>query len=137
MFTLAKPLSLFLLLAVARPAPAQQPAAGAAEPRGKVLYEQACSSCHMPAGTGVDGQQPALDRGNKFVSGDAAPLIRLLLEGSATRTDKRPAWPNEMPTFEDLTDAEMADVLTFVRGSFGNKAGPVTAAQVAAVRGKR
>jgi mono/diheme cytochrome c family protein len=91
----------------------------------------------MPAGAGVAGQQPALARGNKFVSGDPVALIRMLLEGSATRTDKRPAWPNEMPTFEDLTDAEIADVLTYVRGSFGNKAGPVTAAQVAAVRGKR
>ena len=137
MSTSVKPIAVFLLLAGARPALAQQPPAGASDPRGKLLYEQACSSCHMPAGTGVAGQQPALDRGNKFVSGNAAPLIRLLLEGSATRTDKRASWPNEMPTFEDLNDAEIADVLKFVRGSFGNKAGPVTAAQVAAVRGKR
>jgi mono/diheme cytochrome c family protein len=64
-------------------------------------------------------------------------LIRLVLEGSAWRTDKRPAWPNEMPTFEDLPDEEIAAVLTYVRGSFGNKAGPVTAAQVKAARAKK
>ena len=47
------------------------------------------------------------------------------------------AWPNEMPTFEDLRDDEIASILTYVRGSFGNKARAVTAAQVKAVRAKK
>ena len=112
------------------------PAAAAEPERGKAVYDEACSSCHMPAGTGVAGQQPAL-QANRFATGDPVALIRLVLEGSSWRKDKRQSWPNEMPTFEDLTDADIADVLTFVRGSFGNKASPVTAAQVAAVRARK
>ena len=113
--------------ALAQPAP---------PPDAKESYDANCSSCHMPGGEGVEGQQPPL-KGSRFVAGPPEALIRLLLEGAATRTDKRPAWPNEMPTFEDLKDDEIASILTYVRGSFGNKARAVTAAQVKAVRAKK
>ena len=119
-------------VAAALPAFAQ----AAPPPDAKDSYEANCSSCHMPDGKGVPGQQPPL-QGSRFVAGPPQPLIRLLLEGASWRTDKRPAWPNEMPTFEDLPDDEIAAVLTYVRGSFGNKSGPVTAAQVKAARPKK
>jgi mono/diheme cytochrome c family protein len=113
--------------AAATPAP---PASGTA------LYDANCSACHMPGGEGVPGQQPPL-RLSKFAAGPPEALIRLMLEGAATRTDKRKTWPNEMPTFEDLPDDEIASILTYVRSSFGNKARAVTAAQVAALRPKK
>ena len=129
------PLVLVLFLA-ADPWAAARAAAAAAVPDAKDSYDTNCSSCHMPDGKGVPGQQPPL-QGSRFVAGPPQPLIRLVLEGSAWRTDKRPTWPNEMPTFEDLRDEEIAAILTYVRGSFGNKAGAVTPAQVKAARAKK
>jgi mono/diheme cytochrome c family protein len=111
------------------------PASAAPPPRGRALYNQACASCHMPDGSGVPGQQPALARSAK-VAGPSAGLIRLLLRGAEPSPAGRPAYPNQMPTFESLTDAQIADVLTYVRTSFGNKAGAVTAAQAAAERSR-
>jgi mono/diheme cytochrome c family protein len=111
-------------------------AAAPAPPDGKALYDANCSACHMVAGEGVPGQQPPL-RLSRFAAGPPEALIRLLLEGSASRTDKRQSWPNEMPTFEDLPDDEIAATLTYVRASFGNKARPVAPAQVKAVREKK
>ena len=124
----------FAFVAVAAAAPALAQASPPVD--AKDSYDANCSSCHMPDGKGVPGQQPPL-QGSRFLAGPPQQLIRLVLEGSAWRTDKRPAWPNEMPTFEDLPDDEIAAVLTYVRGSFGNKAGPVTAAQVKAARPKK
>lgn len=125
--------TLALLIAAAGPLAAAEPS----PPRdGKTLYEENCSACHMTNGRGVVGQQPPL-RLSRFAAGPPEAFIRLLLEGSATRTDKRRAWPNEMPTFEDLPDDDVAAILTHVRSSFGNKARAVTAAQVAALRPKK
>jgi cytochrome c6 len=92
---------------------------------GADLFAQNCAACHQPAGEGVAGAFPAL-AGNKFVQGDA----------------KDPAWVvthgrGGMPNFaEDLDDAQIASILTFVRSSWGNKAGPVDAATVKSVRGQ-
>jgi mono/diheme cytochrome c family protein len=128
-------LALLTLLAAAPAGAGEAP--GPPDPKGKALYDETCATCHMPAGTGVTGQQPALANGNRVVAGDPARLIRLLLEGAAALPTDRKRYPNEMPTFESLTDGEIAAILTYVRGSFGNKARAVTPAQVAAVRGKR
>jgi mono/diheme cytochrome c family protein len=127
----ALPTLLALTLAAASAAAAPAPPAS-----GKELYDANCSACHMPDGEGVPEQQPPL-RLSKFAAGPPDALIRMLLEGTATRTDKRKTWPNEMPTFEDLPDDEIASILTYVRGSFGNKARAVTAAQVTALRPKK
>lgn len=110
--------------------------AAAAPPRGRALYNQACASCHMPDGSGVAEQQPAL-AGSAVVAGPPARLIRLLLHGAAAALPgKRQKYWSQMPTFETLTDAQIADVLTYVRTSFGNKASAVTAAQAAAERSR-
>jgi mono/diheme cytochrome c family protein len=90
---------------------------------GDDLFAQNCAPCHQPAGEGVPGAFPAL-AGNTFVQGDP----------------KDPAWVvthgrGGMPNFaEDLSDAQIATILTFVRSSWGNKAGPVDEATVKGVR---
>lgn len=82
-----------------------------------------CAACHQEDGKGVAGAFPAL-AGDKFVLGSAAGPIGVVLDGRAG-----------MPTFKsDLTDEQIAAALTHVRTSWGNRAPPVTAVEVAALR---
>jgi mono/diheme cytochrome c family protein len=128
--------SFFFMSAAALVVVSAVPARAAPPPRGRALYNQACASCHMPDGSGVAEQQPAL-AGSAVVAGPPARLIRLLLHGAADALpENRQKYWSQMPTFETLTDVQIADVLTFVRTSFGNKASAVTAAQAAAERSK-
>ena len=104
--------------------------AGAAVPTvaladGKSLFNDNCSACHQTTGKGVKGAFPAL-AGDPFVQGDAAPLTATVLSGRAG-----------MPAFkDDINDADLSAILTYIRTSWGNKGKPVTAADVAAARAK-
>ena len=100
-------------------------AAGAQAATPQSLFNDNCSACHQTTGKGVKGAFPAL-AGDPFVQGDAAPVLATVLAGRAG-----------MPSFkDDLTDLELASLLTYVRTSWGNKGKPVTPADVAAARGK-
>ena len=89
------------------------------------LFNDNCSACHQTSGKGVKGAFPAL-AGDPFVQGDAAPVLATVLAGRAG-----------MPSFkDDINDADLASLLTYVRTSWGNKGKPVTPADVAAARGK-
>ncbi len=105
---------------------------------GEALYEMACLPCHQPEGKGLPGVYPPL-AGSEWVRGDAARLIKIVLHGLqgpitvAGQTFGSPgAVP--MPALGGLTDDQIADVLTFVRGTFGAGAVAVKASEVQAVR---
>ena len=98
----------------------------AAPPSGQSLYADNCAACHQASGKGVKGAFPAL-AGTPLVQGDAKPLLAVVLNGK-----------NEMPGFkDDLGDADLAGLLTYVRASWGNKGKPVAPADVAAARRKK
>jgi mono/diheme cytochrome c family protein len=89
------------------------------------LFNDNCSACHQTSGKGVKGAFPAL-AGDPFVQGDATPLMATVLAGRAG-----------MPAFkDDINDADLSAILTYVRTSWGNTGKPVTAADVAAARAK-
>ena len=89
------------------------------------LFNDNCSACHQTSGKGVKGAFPAL-AGDPFVQGDPAPMLTTVLAGRAG-----------MPAFkDDLNDADLASLLTYVRTSWGNKGKPVSASDVAAARAK-
>jgi ubiquinol-cytochrome c reductase cytochrome b subunit len=102
---------------------------------GSTVYTANCSGCHGAAGAGQPGVFPPL-AGNPVVVGDAGKVIHILnngLNGSiqvagATYNGQMPAWKG------NLTPQQIADVITFVRNSWGNKASAVTEAQVAAAK---
>jgi mono/diheme cytochrome c family protein len=95
-----------------------------AQSSGATLFAQNCSACHQLTGLGVKGAFPAL-AGDPFVVGDPKNPAYVLLHGRGG-----------MPNFsEDLSDADIAAVLSYVRASWGNHAPPLDAALVAAVRG--
>jgi mono/diheme cytochrome c family protein len=102
---------------------------------GSMIYLNNCSACHRSSGAGWDNTFPAL-AGNSVVNAkDPTSLIRLVLGGSAMPSTARSPAAIAMPAFGwRLSDAEVAEVLSFARRSWGNRADAVTAAQVAQVR---
>jgi mono/diheme cytochrome c family protein len=72
----------------------------------------------------------------KWILGDKTKLIQVVLKGMKGETEiNGDSYHNVMAPHGDLTDVQIADVLTYVRNSFGNKASAVTPAQVKRVRG--
>lgn len=102
--------------------------------RGKTMYLQVCAVCHMADGSGAAAMQPAL-AGSSVVKGDPSLLIRAVLQGpAAVLPADRPKYSNIMPAFQGLPDAQIADILTYVRAAFGNGAAPVTKDDVTKLR---
>lgn len=105
--------------------------------RGKEVYTISCLPCHQADGSGVPHLNPPLTP-NEWVSGPKQRLIALLLNGSQGKVEiDGDTWSNSMPAQPHLTDQQIADVLTYVRNAFGNKASAVTPAEVKAQRGKQ
>ncbi|MBO0937688.1 cytochrome c [Fibrella sp. HMF5335] len=100
---------------------------------GAAIYKQYCLTCHQVNGSGVPGLNPPL-RGTDWVNGDKARLIGVLLNGLQNAEVEGETYDNVMPAHDFLTDAQIADVLTYVRSNFGNKAEAVTTAEVTAQR---
>lgn len=102
--------------------------------RGKTVYTTYCLSCHQANGGGVPNLNPPLSK-TTFVLGDKKKLIGILLKGMNEEVEINGNYfSNTMPAQAFLKDQEIADVLTYVRSNFGNKASAVTAAEVKAVR---
>ena len=103
--------------------------------RGRLVYLDQCAGCHMENGQGVAGVFPPI-RGNTGVHAhDATSLARLVLDGGRSATTRSSPEGFAMPGFgHKLSDADVADVLTYIRASFGNHAGAVSTHDVAQVR---
>jgi mono/diheme cytochrome c family protein len=105
--------------------------------RGKTVYLQRCMVCHQADGGGVPKLNAPLD-GSSAVNGtDVAKLIKYIVKGFADRVEiDGELYSNAMPAAADLTDQQIADVLTFIRSNWSNKAGPVTTLQIKQTRSK-
>jgi mono/diheme cytochrome c family protein len=133
--------SLFVLATVLmsqtkKPAAPAQGGIQASMDRGKQVYLEQCLACHQADAGGVQGMNPPLVK-TKWVLGDKATLVKLVLNGMTGDLEVNgDTYHNVMAPHSDLTDQQIADVLTYVRNSFGNKAKPITAAEVKAIRAK-
>ena len=104
---------------------------------GEIVYKKYCISCHQADGGGVPNMSPPLLQ-TTFVLGDKGTLIKIVLNGLKNVDIDDQTYNNPMPALGSvLKDQQIADVLTYVRNSFGNKASAVTAAEVKAVRSKK
>jgi len=103
---------------------------------GKARYDQVCGLCHGLDGLGKPGQTPPLAGSEWVNTRDFQRLARIPLEGvSGQLAVKGQAWSLSMPAMgAAMTDADLAGVLTYIRSSWGNQNGPVTAAAVKTVR---
>jgi mono/diheme cytochrome c family protein len=104
--------------------------------RGTSVYATYCLACHQSDGSGVPNMNPPLIK-TSWVLGSKTVLIHQVLKGSVGKVEiDGETFHNSMPPQPQLTDQQIADVLTFVRNSFGNKASIVTPAEVKVVRAK-
>jgi mono/diheme cytochrome c family protein len=109
--------------------------AGNVTQRGALLYLNNCSGCHRSDGEGAERTFPALARSSSVTATDATSLIRIVLQGSAMPSTVHAPSALAMPGFAwRLNDEDVANVLSFVRSSWDNQAGSVTASEVAKVR---
>ena len=97
--------------------------------QGKEIFDNICAECHRTDGEGLPGTFPALN-GNRFVTGDPKPVIATVLNGRHGQLGIMPTWKNR------FNDDQIAGVVSDIRQAWSNKAGPVTPAMVAAVRGE-
>jgi mono/diheme cytochrome c family protein len=108
---------------------------GDASKSGAMTYLDNCAACHRTDGLGSQRVFPRL-AGNPVVqANNPLSLISAILDGSMTpRTGAAPA-QFAMPSFASrLSDQDMADVVNFVRTSWGNKASSVAAEDIAKIR---
>lgn len=103
---------------------------------GEKVYKKFCISCHQADGGGVPHLTPPLIN-TSYVLGDKETMIKILLNGLKNVDIDEESYSNPMPPLGSvLKDQQIADVLTYVRNSFGNKAAVVTVAEVKEVRSK-
>ncbi|BBE15963.1 cytochrome c family protein [Aquipluma nitroreducens] len=109
-------------------------ASGEKEHPGKAVYAQYCLSCHQADGSGVPGMHPPLTPGS-WVGNDSKELIAIMMKGLSGKIEVNgEVYKNFMPSHAQLTDEQLADVLSYVRSSFGNNFDPVTPEMVKKVR---
>lgn len=112
-------------------APASAPAAVV---DGQQAYARNCLSCHQADGYGVPNMQPAIT-GGTWVQGDARALALFVMTGGFDSADRKEGEShNVMPAFRQLSDQELAALLTYIRQKFGKGASPVSPAEVAEAR---
>jgi glucose/arabinose dehydrogenase/cytochrome c553 len=102
---------------------------------GSAVYAQTCLTCHQRDGGGTSNMTPPLR--TAYVNGDKSRLITIVLQGLKEQEIEGEHYSNVMPPFKQLTNKQIADVLTYIRNSFGNKANAVTAEEVKNVRAKK
>ena len=99
------------------------------------IYIRRCSGCHALDGNGRGQSIPPLAGNSAILDVNPASLINATLNGSQRLVVNGLPDPYRMVPFrESLKDEEIAQVLTFIRGAWGNNAAPVRADDVAAVR---
>ncbi len=102
--------------------------------RGGLGYTQFCADCHRPNGGGVKGMFPPLNGNPGIIAANPASLLHITLTGWATPQTEAHPRVYRMPGFARLSDGEIAEILSFVRSSWGNQASAISPAQVAAMR---
>jgi len=102
---------------------------------GAAIYAGQCQFCHKETGAAAPPFLPALAGNPTVLDTDPTSLINIVLNGSAPLVVKGSPSPYRMPQYRtQLTDQQIADVVTFIRNGWGNSAPSVSASEVADLR---
>ncbi len=123
---------LILGLSGYHPAPQNDPMKESME-RGKNLYSTNCATCHMPNGEGIVGTFPPLAKSD-YMMNDLDRSIRQILYGVSGEMTVKGVTYNGVMNAYPFTDQEAADVLNYIRNSWGNDGQYVSAEKVKSVR---
>jgi mono/diheme cytochrome c family protein len=114
--------------------PPEQVAGRIAKVDGKQIFGTKCAVCHQATGLGVAGVFPPL-AGSEWVSGDEKVLVNILLHGINGEIEvKGNKYSGAMPTFNALSDDELAAVLSYIRSDWGNQGPEVKTGTVKTLR---
>lgn len=102
--------------------------------KGEQLYATTCAACHQSMGEGMPGVFPPL-AGSEYTNTDPDRHIRIVLGGrSGAITVQGNTYNGTMPSFNQLSNDDIAAIVTYERTSWGNHGGAVTPDQVKAQR---
>ena len=105
---------------------------------GKKIYETRCLVCHQADGGGVPNMNAPLDGASNLVGDDIARLVKIIRYGYNERIAlDEYYYTNAMTANPDLKDTDIADVLSYVRNNWSNKASNITVAQVQQAKRKK
>ena len=104
--------------------------------RGGLGYAQFCISCHRADGGGVEKMFPPLAGNPTVTAANPATLMHITLTGWKTAETAAHPRVYTMPGFARLSDREIAEILTFVRSSWGNSGAPIEVSAVKAMRAR-
>jgi mono/diheme cytochrome c family protein len=133
-----KTLSLTFLLALTATANAEDKNTPSPEvmKRGQAVYSRTCIACHQPTGLGIAPVFPPL-AGSEWVAMSPSIPVRNILHGmTGPVTVKGTTYNSMMPAVAGLSDGDIADVVSYVRNSFGNTGSVVTEDDVKAIKAK-
>lgn len=113
----------------------QKPVQKSTKPdEGKAVFEKYCLMCHQKDGSGVPPMYPPVKKSD-WVTGDKKRLVKILLNGlQGEITVSGETYSAAMPKQDFLTNRQIAQVLTYVRQNFGNKADSVKVKDVMMIR---
>lgn len=111
-----------------------RPAASTGTVDGKQVFSANCVACHQATGRGLPGVFPPL-AGSEWVQGEPRVVANILLHGiDGQITVEGNTFKGQMPSFQQLGDAELAAVASYVRAEWSNKAAPIKPEVFAAER---
>jgi nitrite reductase (NO-forming)/hydroxylamine reductase len=102
---------------------------------GEKLYSAHCAACHQANGQGLAGAFPPLAESSYLADGAGVAISAVLNGLSGPITVNGKDYNSVMPNLSYLKDEEVADAITFVMNSWGNRGGTVASGEVAAARG--
>jgi mono/diheme cytochrome c family protein len=101
---------------------------------GEAIFVSHCSACHSEPGAGEPRDYPDLAGDTLIMGRDPETVIRIVLQGAESAKTPNAPTGYSMPGFAALTDQDIADVTTYVRNAWNNRASPVSPQNVGALR---
>ena len=102
--------------------------------RGAMLYAEYCQVCHRADGKGVPRIFPALAANSAVIADHPESVLQITLSGGRMPITPHDKMAFSMPAFKELSDADVAEVVNFIRNSWGNQSKTVDIKDVVAMR---